>query len=167
MHTGMVEWTDAWVDGYLDGGMATAAPATENSGQFLKLELLSLIQAFPISRELFLPVPHRFTFFSSQFKCSSEKTLLTSNEHGSLTTFFTVFVRFSNHLISLSDGLLSLSLIRRFCALQGQGPCSTFQNLQHPTECLVHRRALVPIKWMGGWMDDGWITRWLGGWVDV
>ena len=44
----------AWMDGYLHGGMAAVAPATEDSGYFLKLEVLPfIVQSFPVSRELF------------------------------------------------------------------------------------------------------------------
>lgn len=62
----------------LSWGMAAVAPATEDSGYFLKLELLSfIVQPIPVSRELFLPLSRPFTFFRLLFKCSSEKPSLT------------------------------------------------------------------------------------------
>ena len=42
------------MDGYLHAGTAAVAPAREDSGYFLKLEVLPfIVQPFPVSRELF------------------------------------------------------------------------------------------------------------------
>ena len=44
----------AWMDRYLHGDMAAVAPATEDPGYFLKLEVLPfIVQPLPVSRELF------------------------------------------------------------------------------------------------------------------
>lgn len=39
----MGEWTGAWMDGDIHGGMDAVAPATADSGYFLKLEVLSFL----------------------------------------------------------------------------------------------------------------------------
>lgn len=70
MGTEMDTYTDAWIDGYPEGGMVVVAPATENSGYFLSKEfLLPFLQPFPLSGELSRPLPLPYTFFRSQFKC--------------------------------------------------------------------------------------------------
>ena len=71
MNRGMDRRAPSW-------GMAAVAPATEASGYFFKLELLSFIaQPIPVSRELFVPLSRPFTLFRLLFKCSSEKPSLT------------------------------------------------------------------------------------------